>query len=546
MSHDTDFTGDEAACLAGHFSNTGRSIFVITTPNQADRGALMSRYSRSSKSMRRVFLDEFLGNPGRGEAFYERVLAGYGDDSVAELGTAQVAMEGLSNIVTQKVEDRRIGLSFLEKSSRYVPWNAKHDGRYAYYRGPDIMESRHEKLYEESCDLSFDTYTYCLPRVRSYVMEANPVEGFQFVDSESGRSVPFPKLTIQDDIRAAERAYANSVKAATLDLLRGLLPASTLTNLGVAGNGRAFEYLISVLRSSTLHEERDTGDRLAAELKRMMGPFTRRADGEYGRQMEEYLAATGKSAGAWSAKAWSAKMWPDAPAASDAGTHLVSCSKRQDALDMVVTGLCYGESARMFDELRHLVADMTVQQKADMISRAAGLRNNRRQRPPRAFELASYMFDMEHNYGMFRDMHRHRLLTMLRQPLNTTHGFDMPPELEEAGCSAEFVECLKRSDAVYRQMAATDRMTAQYVVNFAYRCRYVVCVNLRELCHMVELRSMPQGHSDYRRVARSMYEQVRRVHPELSQIIKFVNTDEYTMGRIDSERRAATKAAAGQ
>ena len=113
------FSAKEKRILVEHFSNTDRNVFGIITPKQVDRGALMSRYSRTDKSMRQVFLDEFLKNKDRGEEFYDRVLQEYGDDSVAELGEAQVAIEGLSNIAVKKIEDRRIGLSYLEKSSRY-------------------------------------------------------------------------------------------------------------------------------------------------------------------------------------------------------------------------------------------------------------------------------------------------------------------------------------------------------------------------------------------------------------------------------------------
>ena len=131
-----EFTPEETEILSGHFSNTDGNVFAITTPRQVDRGALMSRYSRTDKSMRRIFLDEFLGNQNRGEEFYDRVLLEYGDDSVAELGEAQIAIEGLSNIAVKKIEDRRIGLSYLEKSSRYVPWGRKENGRYRFYRDP--------------------------------------------------------------------------------------------------------------------------------------------------------------------------------------------------------------------------------------------------------------------------------------------------------------------------------------------------------------------------------------------------------------------------
>ena len=529
-----EFTGEEARRLEGHFSNTSANIFVITTPDQVDRGALMSRYSRSSKSMRRVFLDEFLNNPDRGKKFYERVLMEYGDDSVAELGMAQVAMEGLSNIAAQKIEDRRIGLSFLEKSSRYVSWDAKSGGRYAYYRGPDIMESRHEKIYEEACDLSFDTYAYSLPLVKAYLTDAYPIDDFPFRGSGDLADKPFSELTAEVDIKSAERAYRNATNSMALDLLRGLLPASTLTNLGVAGNGRAFEYLISTLKSSKLHEERSLGDRLASELKSTMGPFIRRASEKHGKLLEEYLTELRCAS--------DAPRFDVAPATENR-VKLVSYDPQPNTLDTVVAGLLYENSGNTFGDLRRIVSErMSDQQKHDIVRTFAGLRKSRRQRPPRAFELVSYVFDMVNNFGMFRDMHRHRILTLQRQLLDTKHGFDVPPELEDTGCSREFAECMKRSGEAYEQMAKTDTARAQYVVNFAYRYQYMMRINLRELCHLVELRTLPQGHQDYRDAARRMYEQVCNIHPTLSQIMKFVDTKKvYHMGRIGPEKRTMSK-----
>ena len=527
------FTDEEAGQLEGHFSRADGNIFVITTPSQVDRGALMSRYSRSTRSMRRIFLEEFLNNPDRGQKFYERVLMEYGDDSVAELGTTQVAMEGLSNIAAQKIEDRRIGLSFLEKSSRYVSWEEKIGGRYMYYCGPDIMESRYEKAYEEACDLSFDTYASSILPVKEYLTDTYPIDDFPFLDSGDSTEKPFSKLTAGTDIKMAERAYKNATKSTVLDLLRGLLPAATLTNLGVAGNGRAFEYLISTLKSSPLREEQNLGKSLAAELKFTMGPLIRRAEEEYGRQLETYLAKIREKSTDWQFNA--------APVAENR-VRLVSYDQQNDALDAVVAGLLYENGGHTFGDLHHIIqTKMPHQQKCNIVSSFASMRGNRRQRPPRAFELVSYVFDMVNNFGMFRDMHRHRILTMQRQLLNTRHGFEMPPELEEAGCSAEFAECMKRSREAYGIMAEADPARAQYVVNFAYRYQYMMRVNLRELCHLVELRTLPQGHQDYRDVARRMYELVSAAHPDLSSIIKFVDTAKYNMGRINSEKRTLSK-----
>lgn len=525
-------TSDELEEMGNHFSNPDGNVFMITTPSQVDRGALMSRYSRSSKSMRRVFLDEFLNNPDRGQKFYERVLTQYGDDSVAELGLAQIAIEGLSNIAVQTVEDRRIGLSFLEKSSRYVSWSAKRNGRYSYYRGTDIMESRYEKIYQDACDMAFDTYTDSIEPVKRYLTELHTIDEFLFHDSDSVQK-PFSKLTAQDNIKAAEKAYQNTLNSQALDLLRGLLPAATLTNLGVAGNGRAFEYMISVLRASALSEERDLGERILSELKTTMGPFTKRAGEEHGRLLEEYLREL---------KNIPKKYANDIPHAPTHVSRLVYHDPPNHALDMVIAGLLYETGEHTFEQLYHFVSEcMPKQKKDDMIRSFAELRKNRRHRPPRAFELVSYTFDMTNNFGMFRDMHRHRILTMQRQHLNTNHGFDIPPELEPAGCAAVFTECMEKSREAYDIMTKTDYNMAQYVVNFAYRYRYMIRLNLRELCHLTELRTLPQGHEDYRSVACSMYEQVCHIHPTLSQIMKFVDTNKYQMGRINSEKRTAVK-----
>src|SRR3989304_1348284 len=223
-----EFNEEEKAILKQHFSNVDKSVFAITTPKQVDRGALMSRYSRSDKSMRRIFLDEFLKNPNRGEEFYNRVLLEYGDDSVAELGEAQVAIEGLSNIAVKKIEDRRIGLSYLEKSSRYVSFDKKNNDEYKFFKEPNIMNSKFADKYLESCNLDFDVYSKNIQSMISYIQEREPIENQRFRNS-SGNEVPFSHLTDETDIKSATRIYNATIKAKALDVLRGLLPASTLT-----------------------------------------------------------------------------------------------------------------------------------------------------------------------------------------------------------------------------------------------------------------------------------------------------------------------------
>ena len=177
------FSIKEKKMLLGHFSNADQPVFAITTPKQVDRGALMSRYSRTDKSMRRVFLDEFLKNPNRGEEFYNRILLEYGDDSVAELGEAHIAIEGLSNIAVKKIEDRRIGLSYLEKSSRYVIWDKKINGKYKFCREPTLMHSKIADSYLEACNLDFDDYSKNIQPVITHIREKYPIEKYTFKDS---------------------------------------------------------------------------------------------------------------------------------------------------------------------------------------------------------------------------------------------------------------------------------------------------------------------------------------------------------------------------
>ena len=290
-----EFSQSEKKILLEHFSNVDDSVFAITTPKQVDRGALMSRYSRTNKNMRRVFLDEFLKNKNRGEEFYNRVLIEYGDDSVAELGSAHIAIEGLSNIAVKKIEDRRIGLSYLEKSSRYVVWNKKINGKYKFYEELTILNSKFADEYIESCNLDFDVYSKYIESMIDYVREKYPIEKYSFKDS-SGNNKKFLQLKNETDIKSAYVIYRGSTKAKALDILRGLLPASTLTNVGITGNGRAFEYLLTILFSSDLEEERSLASKIKKELDSTIKSFVRRSDDQYGKRLQKYLQSLKNSA----------------------------------------------------------------------------------------------------------------------------------------------------------------------------------------------------------------------------------------------------------
>jgi len=531
-----EFSIKEKKILSDHFSNTDGTVFAITTPRQVDRGALMSRYSRTDKSMRRIFLDEFLKNKNRGEEFYNRVLLEYGDDSVAELGEAQIAIEGLSNIAVKKIEDRRIGLSYLEKSSRYVAWNKKEKGKYRFYRDSEIMKSRFADVYEETCNFSFDIYSKNIEPMMNYVREKYPIEKYSFKDSTDGKEKLFSKLKNESDIKSANMIYKGSTKAKALDILRGLLPASTLTNVGVTGNGRAFEYLLTVLGSSELKEEQDLASKIKKELDTTIKSFIRRADDKYGKAFQKYLRDIKNKS-----KSITAKEIKSKPTIGTV-TKIVDCESEKTAIDKIITSIMYGQSpSTLYGNILQQVKKMSKQNKIKIIDEFTKLRTNRRHRPSRAFENVYYTFDLCNNFGMFRDFHRHRALTLERQLLTTDHGYNIPNEVKILGIEKDFKDCMNKTKETFDKIRIRYPEQGQYIVNFAYNYPYFMKFNLREACHLIELRTVPQGHVDYRRVAQQMFKQINKVHPNLSKIMKFVDLKEYDLERFEAEKRTEEK-----
>jgi len=532
----SEFSAKEKKILSNHFSNLDGSVFAIITPRQVDRGALMSRYSRTDKSMRRIFLDEFLKNKNRGEEFYKRVLLEYGDDSVAELGEAQIAIEGLSNIAVKKIEDRRIGLSYLEKSSRYVSWNKKTNGNYRFFRDPVLNDSRFADVYLDSCNFSFDVYSKNIDPMIKYVRERYSIEKYSFKDSKDGKEKSFSKLTKESDIKSANMIYRGSTKAKALDILRGLLPASTLTNVGITGNGRAFEYLLTILASSDLDEERELASKIKKELDTTIKAFVSRSDDKYGKAFQKYLKQVKKTSKSIVAKEIKPKK------VSGVRTILVDWESEKKSMEKILTSLMYEQSpSTSYQDILQQVKKLSKEKKIKIINSFIKIRQNRRHRPSRAFESVYYTFDLLNNFGMFRDFHRHRALTLERQLLTTDHGYSIPKEIKILGIDKDYKECMDKTKEAFDKIRKKYPEQGQYVVNFAYNYPYFMKFNLREACHLIELRTVPQGHVDYRQVAQQMYKKINKVHPNLSKIIKFVNLKEYELERFESEKRTEEK-----
>jgi thymidylate synthase ThyX len=496
-----EFTDAESAMLARYFTNLDRPVFALRNLPEVVKGALFSRYSRTEKSLRRVLLDEFINQPDSGfdqlagtqagaddmvavrraEEFYERVLVGYGDDSVAELAGAHLAVERVSTLAAKALEDSRIGISPLEKSTRYVRFDRPGpDGRHLYYRGPELDHP----AYEQAADALFEAYSSLIEPLTESIRAKFPPEAGE-----------------------TDRAWRSATRAKALDMLRGLLPAGTLTNLGLFGNGRAFEYLITKMASHELPECRRLASDLHRELNLVIPSFVKRAiDERYGAPAAERMAKT-RLATARLAKR---------SGRGGTGPSVTLLEHDPDAERKVVAAALFPHSEAGWKELGG--------DPGEVLEAILGDRANRRQRAPRALEHAEYLFEIVANFAAYRDLHRHRMLTQDRQLLGTSLGYDVPPGLAELGMDTRFKSAVEAAAGAHARLERdAGPAPAQYVVPIAFHVRWYFRVNLREIYHLCELRTTPQGHPDYRWVAQEMYRRVAEVHPRLARYARFVD-----------------------
>ena len=497
-----EFTPAEASVLNRYCTNLEGRVFALRNLPDVVKGALFSRYSRTEKSLRRVLLDEFVNAPEMGfeavagpasgpdlvaarraEEFYERVLVGYGDDSVAELAGAHLACERISMLAAKALEDSRIGISPLEKSTRYVRFDRPGpDGSFLYHRGPELDHPD----YAPAMDGLFSAYSEMVGPLTERVREIHPMQ-----EGET------------------ERGWKSATRAKALDLLRGLLPAGALTNAGLFGNGRAFEYLVTKLAASELPECRRLAVEVHRELSVVIPAFLRRAlDDRHGRPAAERIERAREDL---------SRLAPSGPPRVEPAS--VRLLEHDPAAERkVLAAALFGRSNLPLDALPGEVDAGLV------LDAAVGERSNRRQRVPRAFELAGYTFEVVADFGAYRDLHRHRMLSQDRQLLGTDLGYDVPAGLFELGFGDAYRKAVEAAAGAQRRMApGVGPALAQYAVPMCYRLRWYMRLNLREVVHLCELRTTPQGHQDYRRLAHEMFRRVEEVHPRLARYARFVD-----------------------
>ncbi len=526
-----EFTTGERAVLRRYFTNLDGPVFALVNLPEVVKGALFARYSRSPKSLRRLFLDEFVGDLDvsgdagidatvgleRAEALYDRVFLEYGDDSVAQLGGVHLACEQASNVLTKILEWGRL-MSYLEQSTRYIAYDARLGGRYRFHRDPAILTSAMGARYVGDMDRMFDTYAELVPAMTEHFRELIPRD--------------------PDD---SDFVYRQAIRAKAFDSLRGLLPAGSLSNLGIYGSGQAYEALVLRLRSHPLPEAKAYADLILAELRKVIPSFLKRVDiPERGGAWIDYLSSTATATATMAAQLIEAT----APSAAESTSSVTLVDFDPDAEIKMVTAALYPHTHLSDEDLEDQVRTMSIEDRISVLTAYVGERRNRRHKPGRAFERAGYRFDVLSDYGAFRDLQRHRMMTIEWQKLTPAHGFVRPPSIDDAGLTEAYDATMARSEHLYHELMAEFPEQAPYAVSLAFRIRYSMQFNAREAMHLLELRSAPQGHPTYRTVAQLMHEQIAEVagHRAVAASMSFVDhAGEADLERLEAERRADMK-----
>ena len=520
-----EFTEAETAILRRYFTNLEGPVFALVNLPEVVKGALFARYSRSTKSLRRLFLDEFVDDLDlegdvtvdatigldRADELYQRIFYEYGDDSVAQLGGVHLACEQASNVLTKVLEWGRLA-SYLEQSTRYLGYDKRlENGHYRYYRDSDVLQSSLGLRYIGDIDRMFDAYATLLPQLTEWLTRE------------------FPKTPEDTDF-----VYRQAIRAKALDAVRGLLPAAALSNLGIYASGQAYESLLLRMRAHPLPEVRDYAGLMVEELRKVIPSFLKRLDvPDRGVAWTDYLATTRGAT-----RDLVASLLADSDDVAEESVSLVAFDPAGET--RILEAIVAANSTAGSGATRGAVARLNEADRARLFTTYVGERGNRRHRPGRAFEATDYRFELVTDYGAFRDLQRHRLLTIEWQPLTTDLGYDVPQVIIDAGLREPYEESLARSAALYQDMVDEFPEQAQYAVALAFRIRYTIQMNAREAMHLIELRSGPQGHPSYRRVAHEMARQIGDVagHHLVADSMSFVDFSDVDLERLNAERTA--------
>jgi len=531
------FTADERAILSRYFTNLDRPVFALMNLPEVVKGALFARYSRTHKSLRRLLLDEFLTEDDRGieaiasqfagddqvvathkaEALYQRVFGEYGDDSVAQLGGVHLATEQASNLLTKVLERGRLA-AYLEQSTRYIYYDRPLGDRYRYFVPNEVASSGLANPFTATMDGLFGSYSELI-----------------------GRLIPHFEAQFPQGPNDSDFVWRSTIRAKACDVARGLLPAATTSNVGIYATGQAFESLLLRMRAHPLAEARDYSQMMLEELRKVIPSFVKRVDvPDRGGVWSTYLAGI-RDVMDERSRALGIKP--------DTRPEVILTDWDPDGELKVAAAALYAHSDLPDDQLLTAVAELPADTRAGLIRDYVGDRSNRRHKPGRGMERTGYRFDILCDYGIFRDLQRHRLMTLDWQRLGTRHGYVTPDPVQAVGAIDLWDEAMDRAGHLTERIeAAAGPYAAQYSVPFAYKIRFYMDLNAREAFHLLELRTAEGGHADYRRVCQEMHRLIgeQAGHRLIADAMNYVDYNDYELGRLESERRSeARRKAAG-
>ncbi len=502
--------------LSQAVTNTSDDVYMFTDKiSNQTVAAAMARLSRRADDMRVTILDEFTEKEGKDTDLLRRVITAFGDDSVQQLTGIHFVVENASNLLTKKLEWGRLA-AYLEQSTRYIYFDQKDEnGRYKFY-APDTLREKDAEHYNRQMNKLFDMYSEIVQKITDHV--------------RSNSSEPEEKR---------DGAWKAATRAQACDAARVVLPAATTSTVGIFASGQALESLIMHLQSDELAESRTVGSKLLKEGRKVLPTFLERADKPdrggawvaHRAQTRAKLAEIAKEKGLRPVKGNGDEpvvltdFWP------------------KNELD-VLPHVLYEQSTLSLDELSRTINQWGYAEKEETLKAAFGERLNRRHKPGRALEFAHYNFDLVCDYGIFRDLQRHRIVDGLEWQLLTPHyGYEIPKLVSEAGLEDLFEACFDLSASLYHHLLGNGyEYEAQYTTLLGHRMRWKVMLNAREAFHFMELRTSPQGHPGYRKLAKQMYDKIAEVHPIIAGGMIFVNQGEDPeLARLAAERATQFK-----
>lgn len=496
-------------------TDTDDNVYAFTDKlSPVTIAAAMARLSRRSDDMRITILDEFAGKIGKDEKLLQRVITAYGDDSVQQLAGQHVVVEGASNLLTKKLEWGRLA-AYLEQSTRYIYFDQKDENGHYKYFIPSNLNTKIKKIYTQKLNTIFDLYSVMVKDLTTYV-----------------RSKSNTPKSEQDG------AWRSATKAQACDAIRPVLPVATKSTVGIYGSAQAIESLVIHLQSDELLEARETGLKILENVRKVAPAFYERADKpERGGATIAYRVNTFNNV-----KKLSEKYLTDTYGDLPDDVRLVNYFPKNEL--ELVPDMLYEHSTLPLSVIEDQVDSWPLLKKTTVFENYIGERLNRRHKPGRALEKAHYTWDIVCDYGIFRDLQRHRMVDNFQwQLLTPRYGYEIPKLVEDADLIDQYQQCFDESLELYSLLQeAGYQVEAQYATLLGHKMRWQITYNAREAFHLHELRTSPQGHPGYRKLVQQMHDKFAEVHPLLAHAMIFVNKDEDPeLTRLAAERYTQLK-----